>query len=120
MISAYFDDSGTHDDSDVVVYGGLIGTEDQWQQFELAWQFVLDAPLPGKLPIPRFHMSHCMAQKGKVFGGYTKTEAVLLASKFIKIILDSGVSIYGCALFRADWDELGSGPIKVLADQMIG
>ena len=38
MLSAYYDDSGTHDKLNVVVYGGLIGTEDQWTKFERAWK----------------------------------------------------------------------------------
>ena len=37
LIRAYFDDSGTHANSDVVVLGGLLGSVDQWTQFETAW-----------------------------------------------------------------------------------
>jgi hypothetical protein len=34
ILRAYFDDAGTHDDSDVTVMGGLIGSVDQWERFE--------------------------------------------------------------------------------------
>jgi hypothetical protein len=42
----YFDDSGTHATSEVVVVGGLIGRPDQWDQFEAAWAAKLANPLP--------------------------------------------------------------------------
>ena len=118
MLSAYFDDSGTHDQSQVMVYGGLIGTDTQWAAFEAAWKARLNAPLPGKPALPRFHVAPCLSgRKGKDFLGYTQDEAEELAEAFTHIILDSGVSGYARAIERKAWDALILGPSReVLGD----
>lgn len=73
MLRAYFDDSGTHADSEVVAIGGLIGTVDQWNEFDRKWKALLAAPLPSKPPLRMFHLSHCNAANGE-FRGYSDAE----------------------------------------------
>ena len=41
MLGAFFDDSGTHSTSPVVVIGGLLGTAEQWDDFVPAWNALL-------------------------------------------------------------------------------
>src|SRR5437588_11737895 len=65
MSMGYFDDSGTHGSSEVVVWGGLMGTESQWLKFERKWKIKLAEPLPGKPPLKRFHMFDCEARVGE-------------------------------------------------------
>ena len=91
MISAYFDDSGSHDDSRIIVYGGLIGTEDQWNSFLDKWEAKLAGPLPGKVPLSQFHASRCLS-RGKGFEDYTRDEAERLVRDLAKIVSDSDLS----------------------------
>jgi hypothetical protein len=50
MLLAYFDDSGTHGNSEIVVMAGFVGTEEQWKIFEKAWSKKLSEPLPSLRP----------------------------------------------------------------------
>lgn len=45
MLRAYFDDSGTHEDSAVVLMAGVFGTEWEMRSLESGWQKHLDRPL---------------------------------------------------------------------------
>src|ERR1700730_2485527 len=68
VLSAYFDDSGTNGDSEIVVMAGFIGTAEQWKPFDEAWAAKLTEPLLGKPTLSRFHMANCMARNGALFG----------------------------------------------------
>ncbi len=59
MLQCYLDDSGTHGGAPVVVWGGVIGSVDQFGRLEDQWKRLLREPLPGKLPLKSFHLSHC-------------------------------------------------------------
>src|SRR5271163_4004853 len=58
MLHAYIDDSGTHDDAEVVSMGAFIASAEDWVGFELDWCAVLD-----REPVQAFHMSVCEAAK---------------------------------------------------------
>jgi hypothetical protein len=108
MSMGYFDDSGTHGSSEVVVWGGLMGTESQWLKFEKDWKAKLAEPLPGKPPLRRFHMADCMA-RDQEFRGYSDPEKNAVIHDFRQIILDAGVYGYAAAVVIADWNEILGG-----------
>lgn len=111
MLRAYFDDSGTHSSSRVVVIGGLVGTEDQWRGFEAAWAAKLADPLPeAKKPaLKMFHLSHCNGGWGE-FASYTDTEADAVTHDFRQIVIGAGLISMAWAIDRIAWNELVIGP----------
>jgi len=115
MLCAYFDDSGTHADSDVVVMGGLIGTVEQWDRFERAWAARLADPLPGcgKPPLKMFHLSACSNRRPKGgFEDYSDAEQDAVIHDFRQIILDCMLTSTATAIDRRAWDELIVGPYR--------
>jgi hypothetical protein len=110
MLGAFFDDSGTHSDSPVVVMGGLLGTERQWDEFADRWQALLKEPLPGKPSLSQFHLYPCRRGQGE-FIDYKLAERDLLTSLFRRIIIDTGFVTLASAVDKAAWDELVVGEI---------
>jgi hypothetical protein len=111
MLSAYFDDSGTHEDARVVVWGGVLGTEDQWSGFDNAWRARLRSPLPGKPPLRRFHLAACEAGADE-FRGYSRAEKDHVTYLFRSIIMDAGLVHLSSVVSRPDWDELIVGTLR--------
>lgn len=110
VLGAFFDDSGTHDSSSVVVIGGLLGTDEQWDSFAEAWDALLKEPLPGKPPLDQFHLAPCRAKTGD-FRDYNWGEIDRVTHLFRRIILDRGFITVAAAVDKSAWDELVSGDI---------
>ncbi len=111
MLTAYFDDSGTHTDSDVVLWSGLFGNHYQWEHFDKLWTEKLRNPSPGKEPLQRFHMANCMAGDGE-FLGWSRLATKFLVHELVDIILRCGLYSDGAAISRKDWDELVTGNLR--------
>jgi hypothetical protein len=84
MLIAYFDDSGSHTDSDVVIWNGLFGNHYQWRLFNELWEAKLKDPSPGKEPLKRFHMFECQNSLGE-FSGWSRTGAARMLSLLIPL-----------------------------------
>jgi hypothetical protein len=117
MLTAYFDDSGTHTGgkhgpSRIVLVAGVLGTEDQLIGLEQNWQRHLDAPLCGrKNRLSQFHAFDCNDSRNE-FAGWSRTETDFFMHHLQDIIIESGVGIYGVAIAREDWDELVTGDMR--------
>ncbi len=113
MLRAYFDDAGSHAGAPVVVVGGLVGTVDQWESLEEAWERQLANPLPevGKPCLSMFHMSPCEAGDGE-FEGYKPVERALVAQHFRRVIARSNLASTASAIDVAAWDDLVTGPVR--------
>jgi hypothetical protein len=86
MWSGYFDDSGTHAASRVVVMAGVLGNERQWKRFESAWGAKLKKPLDGKPSLKSFHLTDCRAGQG-AFADYSLAERDAVTHDFRSIMI---------------------------------
>lgn len=105
------DDSGTHEEAPVVVWGGILGKEDQVRKLEVDWNNLLLNPLPGKPSLTRFHLVDCLWRDGE-FSNYSFAEAEHLQHLFRQIILNSGVTPIGYATDKRAWDRIVTGEIR--------
>jgi hypothetical protein len=111
MHAAYFDDSGTHDTSDVVLLAGVFGNQFQWQYFSELWATKLADPSPGKQPLTRFHMTECQTSRGE-FAGWKRHETDFLVHELEQIIIRCGIWSHATAISRKAWDELIAGEFR--------
>lgn len=114
MLRAYFDDSGTHDASKIVLVAGLFGTEGRMDGLDRNWKRHLERPIDGmKAPLTRFHMADCQASQGE-FAGWSRTETDYFCHQLRTAIIESGVSAYVAACARKDWDDLVVGDMRAI------
>ena len=122
MLWGYFDDSGTHDDAQIVLVGGICGTEAQLGSLERTWRAEIDSPMCGRKPrVRRFHAFECHNSLGTDYTGWTRTETDHFWHRLVSLIIDSGVTPYGVACVRQDWDDLIKGDVRQVygnAEQM--
>jgi len=109
MLHAYFDDSGTHNDSDVVVVGGLVGTPQQWTDFASAWNAKLASPLPNRPPLRKFGLADCNSGKGE-FINYSLAERDAVMHDFRQILVEARLIGTASAIDRKAWESLVVGP----------
>jgi hypothetical protein len=112
MLTAYFDDSGTHQGAEIVLVAGLAGTQGEIFGLEGEWRKLLQWPLDGRKPaLKRFHMYDCQNSREE-FSGWTRAETDYFRHQLEDIIVESGVIGYGMACVRKDWDELVTGDLR--------
>jgi len=60
FLAGYFDESGTHDDSSIVVVAGVVSSTQQWLKFDRKWRNALDAE-----NLSTFHMTDFENRQGQ-------------------------------------------------------
>ena len=115
MLAAYFDDAGTHDNSRVVVWGGFLGTCEQWDKFDRTWRAKLASPLPGKPKLTKFGLADYSGHHGE-FVGYSIAESDLLQNECRELVVQSGVVGVSYAIDRVDWDMLVCVPLETFLE----
>jgi uncharacterized protein DUF3800 len=112
MISAYFDDSGTHTASDVIVVAGVLATEGRLELLERGWKRELANPIEGrKRPLKRFHMTDCFSSRGE-YAGWSRTETDYHCRLLRELMIGNDISAYGVACSRKDYDEFIRGDLR--------
>ena len=91
MLEGYFDDSGTHNDSKVVVWGGLIGRAEEFEKLDQNWRAQLLAPIPSKPPLEKFSLAQCVNAWDE-FESYTPAERDLVRRNFRDLIIDVDIA----------------------------
>jgi hypothetical protein len=113
MLSARFDDSGTHTTSDLLVIGGLMGNDAAWSAFDVAWRAVLDNPPFDLAPLKKWSTGDCRGNRGE-FVGWSDAARDHVTYLFRQIILNSGLDGFAAAIDLKAWNELIVGPLRDL------
>lgn len=111
MLRCYFDDSGTHGESRVVVWGGLVGMAEDFKALDGRWRALLREPLPGKKPIKQFHLVDCVWHNDE-FEGYNQAERDHVRFLFREAIVASPVMPLACAVDVEAWDRIVTGDLR--------
>jgi hypothetical protein len=120
MLTAYFDDSGTHAGANITLLAGIFGNQYQWDHFNTLWRKTLDEPLSGTKPrLLRFHMTDCFNSLNE-FSGWKRTETDFFAHELSNIIFRCG--LWGCAtsVTGRAWDEHVTGELRRAAGDAEG
>lgn len=97
MLRAYFDDSGTQDNSPITVWAGFVGTGEQWSKLNELWLAKLSLPLPGKPELKKFGVADCRWKTGE-FENYKPAESDVVRREFRQIIIQSGLVGIACGV----------------------
>src|SRR5262249_11519902 len=105
MLRAYFDDSGTHTGgttgaSRVVIVGGLVAADDQWDRFRETWNAILR-----RSNLPFFRLSKCIAGQGP-YKGLTIAERRVLLDQLLLTITTRAALVVGTGVLKADYDSV--------------
>jgi hypothetical protein len=105
VLGAFFDDTGTHSSSPIVGFGGVLGTDAQWDAFAPAWAAQLLNPLPRKEALKAFHLAPCRTGDDE-FQHYNGAKRDRVTYLFRRIIIDHGLLTVAAVVNKRAWDEL--------------
>lgn len=105
MIEYYFDDSGTHETSPVVLWAGIAGRAENFDYLDARWREFLAEPSAGRPPISSFSLSKCKARRPP-FDQYDDLAIAGARRRSGQIIIDSGVSPVGFGIDRNAWNSI--------------
>jgi hypothetical protein len=99
----YFDDSGTHQDSEFAVVGGFLGSSAAWLAFETKWQAILKR---NRLSAP-FRMSQ-WSNRAPPFHNWSEEKRRDLFNQLIGVIAAHSILAVGVALPTRMYRELSA------------
>lgn len=102
ILSAYCDDSGTHESSRVVAVGGVLAEPDVWDAFSVEW-----AALLKKWRIPYFRMSSFESKTG-VCAGWSKRKSRNRLNKLLALFDKYRLVSFGCSVPKDLYEQIVS------------
>ena len=112
MLECFLDDSGTHDRSSVIAWGGVFGHRQYLLDLEKRWLSRLQRPCGDRPPIKAFH-SYDLARGVGEFADYSLGERDRTRYNFRKIIVDTGLTWITYAISRVAWNKHADTCLKI-------
>jgi hypothetical protein len=110
MLTAYFDDSGTHEGSNVILAAGFIGSVEEWTRFDPAWRARLESE-----GLTNFHMTDCVVGKNQ-FATWREARRDLLIDDLSALLGSSDLLGINAVVHRADWESVVLGEFPDVVD----
>jgi hypothetical protein len=105
VLRAYFDDSGTHDQSKVISLAGFLGDGNMWDRFDNAWSPLLVTPKCGG-PLSEFKTYDCVHGVEEFAPPlWNFADRLALAGKAVDVLIQSEVFAIGSAIVRKDFEQ---------------
>ena len=99
ILTAYFDESGTHDDSPITVMAGVMANASQWQRFEMKFR-----ALKQKYGFQTFHTKKFKASSGD-FRGWSPFKKFVMAQELAAITSDAFMESVTFTLDNTDYRQ---------------
>lgn len=106
MFVGYFDDSGSHKESGVIVIGGFVATSRSWLQFDDQWNTVLE-----EFGIDMFRMSK-WSNRAPPFKNWPESKRRECLNNLIEIIADRDIESVGVVLPVESYRKVLSPPAQ--------
>ena len=105
-LTAYLDESGTHDDSDAIVVAGFLSSAPQWVEFSARWQIALN-----DFGLNYFHMTD-FANKVPPYDLWTEPERRHNLLRLLNIIKATASVSVGISFQKQAFDLIFSERVK--------
>lgn len=101
MFRAYFDDSGTDAGSRIVVVGGVVVTDEQYDRFKETWESILK-----RNNLPFFHLTKLKAGKKPPYSTMSTAEREVLLDQLVRLMSVRIAMSFSCAVPVADYNAV--------------
>jgi hypothetical protein len=98
-LRGYFDESGTHWQSEIIVVGGYVNPARDWRRLEIKWRKALE-----KADVPYFHATDLEANPPRgVYKGWSRAEADKFVDRMTRIASEYAGRAFGVHIKRVVW-----------------
>lgn len=106
VLQAYFDESGVHADSPILVVAGYVGGLGQWRKFEKLWRKALDRHCVGEFHAQRFWSRDPTGRRVDIYRDWSDLQADRFLCELLKALQKTKVYPLTSSLVIEDWNHL--------------